>query len=135
MKKKPVPSVDSLLVDLILGKEIKLDKKEELYFNAIIIIDDKEEYFERFLETIKRIKSKNIYRYGKNKENVLKAKKIAQLVQSILKELNIDINQEFNEVYEVNDFVFINEGILKLPILEEVLEKLKKENYQKKIRE
>ena len=48
MKRKPVASVDSLLVDLILGKEIKLDKKEELYFNAVIIIDDKEEYFERF---------------------------------------------------------------------------------------
>ena len=132
MKRQPVASVDSLLMDLLLEKEIKSDKKEELYFNAVILIDDKEEYFERFLETIKRIKSKNIYRYGKNKENVLKAKKIAQLVQSILKELNIDTNQEFNEVYKVNNFVFINEGILKLPQLEEVLEKLKKKIIKKK---
>ena len=127
MKRQPV---DSILMDLLLGKEIKLEQKEELYYNAVIITDDKEENFERFLETIKRIKAKNIYKYGKNKENVLKAKKIAQLVQSILKELNIDTNQEFNEIYEVANFQFVNKGILKLPQLEKVLEELRKKNYQ-----
>ena len=127
MKRQPV---DSILMDLLLGKEIKLEQKEELYYNAVIITDDKEENFERFLETIKRIKAKNIYKYGKNKENVLKAKKIAQLVQAILKELNIDTNQEFNEIYEVANFQFVNKGILKLPQLEKVLEELRKKNYQ-----
>ena len=127
MKRQPV---DSILMDLLLGKDIKLDNKEELYFNAVIITDDKEQSFERFMETIKRIKAKNIYKYGKNKENVLKAKKIAQLIQSILKEINIDTTQEFNEVYEVANFQFVNKGILKLPQLEKVLDDLRKKNYQ-----
>ena len=127
MKRQPV---DSILMDLLLGKDIKLDNKEELYFNAVIITDDKEQSFERFMETIKRIKAKNIYKYGKNKENVLKAKKIAQLIQSILKEINIDTTQEFNEVYEVANFQFVNKGILKLPQLEKVLDDLRKRNYQ-----
>ena len=127
MKRQPV---DSILMDLLLGKDIKLDNKEELYFNAVIITDDKEQSFERFMETIKRIKAKNIYKYGKNKENVLKAKKIAQLIQSILKEINIDTTQEFNEVYEVANFQFVNKGILKLPQLEKVLDDLRRRNYQ-----
>ena len=127
MKRQPV---DSILMDLLLGKDIKLDNKEELYFNAVIITDDKEQSFERFMETIKRIKAKNIYKYGKNKENVLKAKKIAQLIQAILKEINIDTTQEFNEVYEVANFQFVNKGILKLPQLEKVLDDLRKRNYQ-----
>ena len=127
MKRQPV---DSILMDLLLGKDIKLDNKEELYFNAVIITDDKEQSFERFMETIKRIKAKNIYKYGKNKENVLKTKKIAQLIQSILKEINIDTTQEFNEVYEVANFQFVNKGILKLPQLEKVLDDLRKRNYQ-----
>ena len=127
MKRQPV---DSILMDLLLGKDIKLDNKEELYFNAVIITDDKEQSFERFMETIKRIKAKNIYKYGKNKENVLKAKKIAQLIQAILKEINIDTTQEFNEVYEVANFQFVNKGILKLPQLEKVLDDLRRRNYQ-----
>ena len=123
-------SVDSILMNLLLGKEIKSADNEELYFNAVVETDGKEEHFERFMETIKRIKAKNIYKYGKNKENVLKAKKIAQLIQSILKELNIDTNQEFNEVFEVANFQFVDKGILKLPQLEKVLDELRKKNYQ-----
>ena len=127
MKRK---SVDSLIMDLLLGKEIKIESEEEEFYNAVIVTDGKEELFERFMETIKRIKAKNIYKYGKNKENVLKAKKIAQLIQGILKELNIDTTQEFNEVFEVSKLKFINKGIIKLPELERVLDDLKKKNFQ-----
>ena len=129
-KKMKKMSVDSILMNILLGKDLKEEGKEELYFNAIIITEGKEEHFERFLETIKRIKAKNIYKYGKNKENVLKAKKIAQLIQSILKELNIDTTQEFDEIYEVANFQFVEKGILKLPQLEKVLDDLRKKNYQ-----
>ena len=39
MKKDPI---DSFLLDILLGKEVKLDNnKEELYFNAVIITDVK----------------------------------------------------------------------------------------------
>ena len=47
-----------------------------------------------------------------------------------MKELNLDINQEFDEVYEVAKFEFVNKGILKLPQLEKVLEELRKKNFQ-----
>ena len=123
-------SIDLLIMNIIMGKEIKPEDNEKFYYNAVIITDGKEELFDKFLETIKRIKAKNIYKYGKNKEYFLKARKIAQLVQSILKELNHDINQEFNEVFKVADFEFINKGILKIPQLEKVLDELRKKNYQ-----
>jgi len=129
-KAKKQFNLDSLLFNLLMNPESKPEEKEELQFTVNIITDGKEESFDRFLETIKRIKAKNIYKYGKNKEYFLKAKKIAQLIQSILKELNLDINQEFNEVFKVADFEFINKGILKIPQLENVLKELRKKNYQ-----
>ena len=129
-KIKRPPPVDSILLNLLLGKDVVISLKEELYFTAIIIIDGKEETFDQFLETINRIKSKNIYKYGKNKENVLKAKKIGQILESILKELNLDTKQEFTDEYKVADFQFVNRGILKLPKLEKILEELRKKNFQ-----
>ena len=129
-KKMKKQSVESMLMNIILGKEIQIEAKEVLFFNAIVITEGKEENFEKFLEIIRRIRAKNIYKYGKNKENILKAKKIAQLIQAILKELNLDINQEFDEVYEVAKFEFVNKGILKLPQLENVLDELRKKNFR-----
>ena len=83
------------LLDDILNQ----NNKKELYFEAIIKIGEKEERFQVFLETIKKIKSKNIYKYGKNRDNFLKAQKISQLIHGILKELNLNIKQEFNNTY------------------------------------
>ena len=117
--------------DLILLL-LKKDIKEELYFEAFIKTEEKEVDFATFMETIKKIKAKNIYKYGKNKDNFLKAQKIAQLIQSILKELNYNINQEFNDKYIVSSFEFVDKGILKLPILENVLDDLRRKNYQQK---
>ena len=108
------------------------NEKEELCFTAVIVIGDKEENFELFKEIIRRISAKNIYKYGKNKENFLKVKKISQLIQAILNELNVDVNQEFDEVYKVSDFEFINQGILKVPKLEMILKELRKRNRQMK---
>ena len=117
----------------LLFSELQDENQDiNFFFNAYIKINEKEQNLETFMENIKRIKSKNIYKYGKNKENVLKAKKIALLIQAILDELNFDITQEFNEVYKVWEFKFEDTGILKLKKLEEVLEKLKKKNYQTK---
>ena len=104
------------------------DKKNEIYYDAIIKIGYKEENFQEFMETIKKIKAKNIYKYCKNKDNFLKAQKIAQLIQGILKELNLNINQEFNRIYIVQKLEFINKDVLKLPQLEEILNDLKKKN-------
>ena len=117
-------------IDDILHKDTKKEKNPELYYEAIIKIGDKEEKFQQFMETIKKIKAKNIYKYGKNRDNFLKAQKIAQIVQGILKELNLNIKQEFSETYIVANLEFINKDVLKLPQLEKVLNDLKKKNNQ-----
>ena len=117
---------------LFIYKDTKTNK-EEIFYKAKVNIGDKEEYFESFMETIKKIKSKNIYKYGKNRDNFLRAQKIAQLIQQILKELNLNINQEFNEVYKVANFQFIDKGVLKLPELEKVLDDLRRKNYKLRI--
>ena len=57
--------------NLILDKE-----KEEFRYDAFIKIDDKEMTFIEFKQTIKKIKVKNIYKFGKYKDYFLKAAKI-----------------------------------------------------------
>ena len=80
IKMKKEKNFDTLFREILEGKgleDILSNIKEEIYFNAIIKIDDKEENFEMFMETIKKIKAKNAYKYGKNKEYLLKTQKIA----------------------------------------------------------
>ena len=122
IKQKPVNDLMSLYVNK--------ENKEEMFYEAIIRIGNKVEFFQTFIETIRKIKAKNIYKYGKNRDIFLKAQKIAQLIQQILKELNLNVKQEFKEVYKVSSFEFINKGILKLPQLEKVLDDLRKKNYK-----
>ena len=117
-------------IDDILHKDTKKEKNPEFYYEAIIKIGDKEEKFQEFMQTIKKIKAKNIYKYGKNRDNFLKSQKIAQIVQGILRELNLNVKQEFNETYVVPNLEFINKDVLKLPQLEKVLNDLKKKNNQ-----
>ena len=110
--------------------------QHDYYFDAVIIIDNKEESFEVFMETIKRIRAKNLFRYGKNKEIFLKAKKIAELIQAILKELNYDRKQEIKEEFKefkVCDLKFEDKGSLKLPKLEGILNHLRYNNESKKM--
>ena len=114
-------------------KKPEVQDENDYHYEAFIVIEDKEQKFEIFMETIKRIKAKNIYKYGKNKEYLLKAKKIAQLILQILDELNLDITQEFNNnIIEVDKLEFVNKGILKIPQLESILEKLKIQNTEKR---
>ena len=101
-----------------------------MHFDATIRIEKKELDFETFKEIIKNIKIKKIYKYAKHKDNFLKIQLIAQLIEDILKELNINIEQEFNKKFHVSSFKFINKGTLKLQELEEILDELKKKNYQ-----
>ena len=107
----------------------KIDK-DNLFFDATIRIENKELSFETFKEMIKKIIVKNIYKYGKYKNNLLKVQLIAQLLEDILKELNINKEQEFNQKFIVSNFKFIEKGTLKLPELEKLLSDLKKQNYQ-----
>ena len=106
--------------------------KEKYLYDVFIKIDDKEMKFNEFTETINKIKVKNIYKYGKYKDYFLKSKKIAELISQILFELDINPNQEFNKIYKVSNFKFIEKGSLKLPELENELIELRKKNYQKK---
>ena len=93
--------------------------------------------FKDFNEIINKIKLKNIYKYGKYKDYFLKSKKIVELVEQILLELNLNNNIDFNKNYNVSDMNFIDRGNLKIPELEEDLTELRKKNYQikEKIRE
>ena len=79
IKLKKEKTIESIFMEFFRGKDFeKINCKEDFYFNAIIKIDNKEENFETFLATIKKIRSKNAYKYGKNKEYLLKSTKIAQ---------------------------------------------------------
>ena len=120
---KFIPSKD------ILNEDCK-EEKEKLIYEAIVRFNDKEEDFSTFMETIKKMKSKNIYKYGKNRDNFLKAQKIAQLIQGILIELNLNVKQEFNDIYIISSLEFTDKGVLKIPLLEKVLDDLKRKNYQ-----
>ena len=124
-------SMNSLLKDLFLGKNFD---DFESYFNAIIKIEDKEENFELFLATIKKIKAKNAYKYGKNKEYLLRCQKIASIFESILKELNYNPEQNFKKEYKVSELKFEYKGILTLPDLEDMLENLRMKNNQIRIK-
>ena len=109
-----------------------LKKEEDLTvsFDATIRIEDKELNFETFKEMITKIKIKNIYKYGSYKNNFLKVQLIAQLVEDILNELNLNKKIEFNQKFIVSSFKFIDKGSLKLPELEKIVSDLKKENYK-----
>ena len=131
VKMKKEKTLESFFLELFRGNDLdKINLKEDIYFNAIIKIDNKEENFEMFIGTIKKIKAKNAYKYGKNKEYLLKTTKIAQLIDGILTELNYDVQQEFNEEFKVADFQFEDKGILKLPQLEKILDNLRKKNNE-----
>ena len=135
VKMKKPKSFESLFFEIFRGKELnKINFDEDIYFNVIIKIDDKEENFELFIGTIKKIKAKNAYKYGKNKEYLLKAQKIAQLIENILEELNFDVTQEFNEEFKVKDLEFVNRGVLKLPQLEKILENLRQKNNEARLK-
>ena len=125
--------MENLIKDFMLGNFEDMFK-DEGYFNAIIKIEDKEENFELFLATIKKIKAKNAYKYGKNKEYLLRSQKIAVLIESILKELNYNPKQDFKKEYKVSDLKFENKGILTLPQLEDLLNDLRMKNNQMRIK-
>ena len=126
-------NLENLIKDFMLGNFEDMSK-DEGYFNAIIKIEDKEENFELFLATIKKIKAKNAYKYGKNKEYLLRSQKIAVLIESILKELNYNPKQDFKKEYKVSDLKFENKGILTLPQLEDLLNDLRMKNNQMRIK-
>ena len=119
------------------GKSNKIKKEEneeELIYEAKITIGEKIEYFEEFKQIINKLKSKTFYSYGKNAEMFLKAKKITLLISAILKELNLNVKEEFNEKYVVSELKFENKVVLKIPELENVLNNLRKKNQQIKMK-
>ena len=134
-KKESVDILDLLL--LLQGKSNKIKKEEneeELIYEAKITIGEKIEYFEEFKQIINKLKSKTFYSYGKNAEMFLKAKKITLLISAILKELNLNVKEEFNEKYVVSELKFENKVVLKIPELENVLNNLRKKNQQIKMK-
>ena len=113
------------------------ENKEEYKYEVFIQIEEKEMSFNYFNEIINKIKLKNIYKYGKYKEYFSKSKKIVELIEQILYELNFSKNIEFNKNYDISKLDFIDKGSLKITQLENDLTELKKKNYQikEKIRE
>ena len=127
-------SFDVLDLFLILqGKpslKLKEDDKIQYEYESKITIDEKEENFNVFKEMIDKLKSKNIYTYGKNAEIFQKAKKLVLLISAILKELNLNTKEEFNKEFNISSLTFENKITLRIPELEEVLNDLRKKNYQ-----
>ena len=110
-------------------KEIKDDKKE-YEFKAKITIKEKIQDFSEFKDIIDKLKSKKIFSYGKNAELFQKAKKLVLIISAILKELNLNKKEEFNNRYVISNLNFENKAVLRIPELEEVLNNLRKKNYE-----
>jgi hypothetical protein len=114
---------------LLWDKSNKIEKEEngeELIYDVKIKIGDKIEYFKEFKQIINKLSSKTLYSYGKNADNFHKARKLSLLIDAILKELNLNVKDEFKERYLVSDLKFENKVYLKIPELENVLNNLRK---------
>ena len=112
----------------ILSSQI-IENEDAYYFKAFTEIDGEEEKdFQIFIDIINRIRTKNIYKYGENKNKILNAKKIVNLIKGILDELNFfNTSEDFNQEYEINELIKTNEKQL-----EDTLKELRKKNYQLK---
>ena len=119
----------------------KKNKEEEIFelykqnsnqdqYIASIRIGDKDLNFEEFKKIIKKMMTKNIYTYGKKGNNFKKVRKIAELINGILYELNINTNLKFNKTYEVLSLEIIDKTIIKIPQLEKDLNDLRNMNSQ-----
>ena len=101
-------------------------------FVSNIIIDNKTKNFEEFKKAVKKMMTKNIYTYGKKSHDLKKVKKIVELINEILKELNCNIKIDFEKTYEVSSLEIIDKTIVKIPQLENDLNKLRNLNAQLK---
>ena len=111
----------------------KQNPKQDQNFVSIRI-GDKELNFEDFKKIIKKMMAKNIYTYGKKGNNFKKVIKIAELINGILYELNINNNSKFNKTYEVSSLEIIDKTIIKVPQLEKDLNDLRNMNAQIKVK-
>jgi len=134
-KKKSTDILDLLL--FLQGKSNKIKKEEneeELIYDAKITIGENIKYFEEFKQIINKLRSKAFYSYGKNEEIFNKVRKLSLLIGAILKELNLNVKEKFEERYLVSDLKFENKVYLKIPELENALNNLRKKNYQIKMK-
>ena len=82
-----------------LNLKDKKEDKKEYEFKAKISIKEKIQDFTEFKEIIDKLKSKKIFSYGKNAEIFQKANKLVLIISAILKELNLNTKEEFNNRY------------------------------------
>ena len=111
-------------------KFYKKNEQKNFTYEVFIKINEKEMTFVEFVEIINKIKTKNIYKYPKYKEYFLQSCKIVELINQILFELNFNKSIEYNKIFNVSNFEFVDQGFLKISPLEDELKELKKNNYQ-----
>ena len=102
--------------------------KSEFVVN--ITIEKKIIKFEEFKKVVKKLMTKNIYSYGKKSHDLKIVKKIVELLNEILKELNLNKKIVFEKTYEVSSLDIIDQTILKIPQMERDLNELRNQNVQ-----
>ena len=97
---------------------------------ANITIEKKTIKFEEFKKVVKKLMTKNIYSYGKKSHDLKKVIKIVELINEILKELNLNKKIVFEKTYEISSLEIIDQTILKIPQMERDLNELRNQNAQ-----
>ena len=95
-----------------------------------IKIEQKDIKYEEFIKVVKKLMTKNIYSYGKKSQDLKKVIKIIELINEILKELNLNKKIVFEKTYIVSSLGIIDQTILKIPQMEKDLNELRNQNAQ-----
>ena len=95
-----------------------------------IKIEKKDIKYEEFIKVVKKLMTKNIYSYGKKSQDLKKVIKIIELINEILKELNLNKKIVFEKTYIVSSLGIIDQTILKIPQMEKDLKELRNQNTQ-----
>ena len=89
--------IQSLIEKGVIEFKKLINEKQEIFYDAIIKIDKEEFFFKILYEEIITFKTCD-NKYGLKIEYFLKALKIIELIEEILKELNLNININFKDI-------------------------------------